>query len=292
MPISTAFFAIVEVVVATGEVTSGDSTIMVRVLAVFFIGVVLMSATPAWTTAAQDAEKAKIMDVFAPAIYQNAMGKTLPYRLLRPQKIDPKQTYPLVLFLHGIGERGTDNAKQLQHGVFEFAKPENRQKYPCFVVAPQCPINNGWIEIDRLFAVRPMSENPTLPLKLALELVEKLAAELPVDGSRIYMTGLSMGGFGTWDAIARRPDFFAAALPVCGGGDVTQAPKLTHLPIWTFHGDKDITVLPSRTITMIEAIRKAGGKPKMTIYPGVNHFSWQPAYADPDVMAWLFAQKK
>ena len=101
-----------------------------------------------------------------------------------------------------------------------------------------------------------------------------------------------MGGFGTWDAIQRQPDFFAAAIPICGGGDTAQAPKLKNLPIWAFHGAVDSVVLTRRTTDMIEAIHRAGGAPKMTIYPGVDHGSWVPAYADPAMMAWLFAQKK
>ncbi len=129
-------------------------------------------------------------------------------------------------------------------------------------------------------------------MKLAFELVDKLAAELPVDKDRIYITGLSMGGFGTWNAIAQRPDYFAAAIPICGGGDKTQAPKLKDLPIWAFHGDKDRTVPCRLTVEMIEAIHQAGGKAKMTIYPGVDHDSWSRTYADPAVLDWLFAQKK
>jgi predicted peptidase len=137
-----------------------------------------------------------------------------------------------------------------------------------------------------------MPTKPSVPLKLAFELLDKLTAELPVDKQRLYVTGLSMGGFGTWDAIARRPQYFAAAIPICGGGDTAQAPKLVSLPVWAFHGDKDPVVKPNRTRDMIETIRKAGGTPKMTMYPGVQHDSWNHAYADPAVLEWLFAQKK
>ena len=249
-------------------------------------------------------------DLYEANTYQNADGQKLPYRLMKPEKIEPGKTYPLVLFLHGAGERGEDNAKQLVHGAGDFAKPENRQKYPCFVVAPQCP-SKGW------WAARPAkkpspeaaeksekaekvadakkpeaSEKRVEAGTLAKELVDKLAGELPVDKSRIYITGLSMGGYGTWGAIAAQPDYFAAAIPICGGGDVAQAGKLTKLPIWAFHGDADKTVPPKNTTSMIEAIQKAGGEPKMTIYPGVDHNSWSRTYADPKVLAWLFAQKK
>ena len=219
-------------------------------------------------------------------------GQTLPYRLLKPEKIEPGKSYPLVLFLHGAGERGTDNCKQLVHGAGAFAKPENRRKYPCFVVAPQCPSERRWVEVDWNLPAHVMPEKPSVPLRLTLELLDKLAAELPVDTGRLYITGLSMGGFGTWDAIARWPDRFAAALPICGGGDTAQAPKLKTLPIWAFHGGADHTVATCRTTAMIEAIRHCGGKAKMTIYPGVAHDSWSRTYADPAVLDWFFAQQK
>jgi predicted peptidase len=224
--------------------------------------------------------------------YANSKGESLPYRLLKPEMIESGKRYPLVLFLHGAGERGVDNAAQLVHGAGQFATPENRRKYPCFVVAPQCPADRRWVEVDWALPSHTMPKTISTPLGLALELVERLAAELPVDKSRLYITGLSMGGFGTWDTIQRRPDFFAAAIPVCGGGDTAEAPKLKDLPIWAFHGDKDSVVQPRRTSDMVAAIRRAGGSPKMTTYPNMDHASWVPTYANPDVLAWLFAQKR
>jgi predicted peptidase len=231
-------------------------------------------------------------DAYETKTYRDAAGQTLPYRFLKPEKIEPGETYPLVLFLHGAGERGADNTQQIVYFAAELIKPENRQKQPCFVVCPQCPTECRWVEVDWGRASHTMPEKPSVPLGLALELVDKLAAEMPVDRSRIYVTGLSMGGFGTWDAIQRRPGFFAAAIPICGGGDAAEAPKLKDLPLWAFHGDQDASVMPSRTTTMIEAIRQAGGLPKMTIYPGVPHNSWDRTYANPEVWAWLFAQKR
>ena len=224
--------------------------------------------------------------------YENAKGESLSYRFLKPEKIQSGKTYPLVLLLHGAGERGADNVAQLRHGASEFAKSKNRKEYPSFVVVPQCPTDRKWVEVDWGQPSHTMPKTASVPLTLAFELVEKLVAELPVDKSRLYITGLSMGGFGTWDAIQRRPDFFAAAIPICGGGDTAEAPKLTKLPIWAFHGDHDGVVQPRRTTDMIAAIRKAGGTPKMTIYPGVDHDSWTATYSDPAVLAWLFAQKR
>lgn len=231
-------------------------------------------------------------DLFEAKTYVDADGQSLPYRLLKPETIEPGKKYPLVLLLHGAGERGADNVAQLVHGAGEFAKPENRQKYPCFVVVPQCPTDCKWVNVDWELPSHTMPEKIGEPLRLAIELFEKLAAELPVDRGRLYITGLSMGGFGTWDAIQRRPDYFTAAMPVCGGGDTAEASKLKDLPLWAFHGDADSVVMPLRTKAMIEAIGKAGGTPKMTIYPQVGHDSWVRAYSDPASLEWLFAQKK
>jgi predicted peptidase len=226
--------------------------------------------------------------------YKDARGRTLPYRYLRPESIgDPRMRFPLVLFLHGAGERGTDNEKQLIHGVPEFVKPENRRKYPCYLIAPQCPEGRRWVEVDWGAPRHDMPAEPSEPLRMALELVEAEAKEwLGVDPKRVYITGLSMGGYGVWDAACRRPELFAAAVPVCGGGDEKQAARLTKLPIWAFHGAKDTAVPPERSRNMIAAVRKAGGSPRYTEYPDVGHDSWRPAYRDPALFAWLFAQKR
>jgi predicted peptidase len=235
-------------------------------------------------------------DSYEAKTYVNAEGQKLPYRLLKPEKIEPGKRYPLVLFLHGLGERGTENVRQLLWGAGEFAKAANRREYPCFVVAPQCPPTGLWVRHELKNLQSPqfaLSEKPSEPMALVLELLDKLVAtDLPVDKNRIYVTGLSMGGFGTWDLIARRPNFFAAAIPICARADPVQAAKFKNLPIWAFHGDADPIVPVRHTKEMIEAIRKAGGAPKITIYPGVGHNSWTATYADPEVMAWLFAQKK
>ncbi|HLW63752.1 MAG TPA: prolyl oligopeptidase family serine peptidase [Gemmataceae bacterium] len=209
------------------------------------------------------------------------------YRLMKPENYDPKTQYPLVIFLHGMGERGDDNDKQLLHGVAEFAKDENRKKYPCFLMAPQCPMTTTWADFGNQF-----KKEPTPAMKLLLEAISTHVKELPIDDKRIYITGLSMGGFGTWDAIARKPELFAAAVPICGGGDVKTAERIAKIPIWVFHGAKDNAVKVERSRSMVEALKKAGGEPKYTEYPDVGHDSWVPAYKDADMFAWLFAQKK
>ncbi len=224
--------------------------------------------------------------------FTDASGKVLRYRLLKPENYDSKQSYPLVLFLHGAGERGDDNDKQLIHGIPEFARPENRQKYPCFLAAPQCPDKVKWVDTDWTADAHKQPAEPTEPLRLTMELLDALPKEFNIDRKRIYVTGLSMGGFGTWDILARRPDLFAAAAPVCGGADEATAPKIAKIPIWAFHGAKDTVVKPARSRNMIAALKKAGGSPKYTEYPDEGHGSWAPAYRDPELFQWLFAQKK
>ena len=224
--------------------------------------------------------------------YSDPQGQKLPYRLLKPDPYDPQKQYPLVLFLHGAGERGTDNDKQLVHGVPAFTSEANRKKYPCFLVAPQCPSGARWVEVDWGAASHTQPKEASEPLRLTLELLESLKKELPVDEKRIYVTGLSMGGYGTWDVIARRPDLFAAAAPVCGGGDEATAERIAKVPVWAFHGAKDTVVKPARSRNMIEALKKAGGSPKYTEYPAEGHGSWGPAYRDPELFRWLFEQKK
>jgi predicted peptidase len=221
-------------------------------------------------------------------LYTDPKGKTLPYRLLKPDPCDPRKKYPLVLFLHGAGERGNDNEKQLIHGAPEFAKEENRRKYPCFLTVPQCPEGQRWAD----WSAKKLAARPTEPLRRVMELLQQVEEEYPIDSGRIYVTGLSMGGFGTFDLIERHPERFAAAVPVCGGGDVSAAAKIAHIPIWLFHGARDKAVPVARSRAMVEALKRAGGQPRYTEYLTVGHESWVPAYKDQKMFAWLFAQKK
>jgi predicted peptidase len=230
-------------------------------------------------------------DRFEARTFEGSVGK-LNYRLLKPKNYDPNRQYPLVLFLHGAGERGSDNKAQLVHGMNDFASDEVMEKYPAFVVAPQCPNGKRWVEVDWGAPRHTAPEKPSEPLQLTFEALAALQKEFSIDANRIYVTGLSMGGYGTWDAIERRPDYFAAAAPICGGGDVGNAKKLTKIPIWAFHGDKDGAVKVERTREMIAAIKEAGGNPKYTEYPGVGHNSWTQTYSNPEFYAWLFAQQR
>lgn len=214
--------------------------------------------------------------------------KGLKYRLFKPEAVEGK--IPLVLFLHGAGERGDDNAAQTKHGVKAFVARQAMN--PHVLVAPQCPKGKKWNDVDWHAPTHKTPEAPSEPMALVMELLDVLPKELPIDPKRIYVTGLSMGGYGTWDLLTRRPELFAAAAPICGGGDETSAAKIAKIPQWIFHGDKDGVVKPERSRNMVEALKKAGGEPRYTEYPGVGHDSWTPAYKDPALFEWLFSQKK
>jgi len=231
-------------------------------------------------------------EVFEAKEFISDSGDTLLYRVMVPEEMVDGETYPLVLFLHGAGERGNDNRAQLEWGVHAFANPAFREGNPAIVIAPQAPEDSFWGNISWRNEGTEQTEEPSAPLNLAHQLVLKTIENYPVDESRLYITGLSMGGFGTWDMITRFPDLFAAAMPICGGGDPTKAHLLVEMPIWNFHGAKDAVVPPELSRDMIQAIRIAGGSPGYTEYPDTDHFSWIPAYADANALEWLFNQKK
>jgi predicted peptidase len=215
------------------------------------------------------------------------------YRLLGPKSITPGTRYPLVIFLHGAGERGNDNLSQLKYFPTWMAEQSARKAHPCFILAPQCRDEQKWVDVDwSKIESTPQSPTPTVDMLAVIAALEDTLQREPIDPARIYLTGLSMGGYGSWDLAARMPDRFAAVLPICGGGDEATAAKIKDLPIWCFHGDSDTAVSVERSRTMIEALRAAGGAPKYSELAGVGHDSWTPAYRDPDVLAWIFAQKK
>lgn len=225
--------------------------------------------------------------------YHNQKGDTLKYRFLFPD-YDTLRKFPLVIFLHGSGERGNDNEAQLKWGVENFATDRAMSMYPAFVIAPQCPVNQGWSNFAGYSnnETTVFSPDPSPAMALLRELIQQTIKNYKVDTNRIYITGLSMGGFGTYDAIERYPHLFAAAVPVCGGGDVSKAATIAHIPIWIFHGAEDAAVSPLYSLRMLDALTKAGAHPGFTQYPETGHFSWLAAYSDPLMMEWLFRQHK
>ena len=251
-----------------------------------------LATPPACRADAVTNSAAEVERLFEAKMFRDSQGGLLPYRQLAPPKIEPGQRYPLVLLFHGAGERGTDNRLQLRLMLPAFIREENRTNHPCFVLAPQCPPGKRWVEVDWGSPAHAMPPEPSESMALAFGLLDEAMAALPVDRQRIYVCGASMGGFGTWDALARRPELFAAALPVCGGADLQQAVRIAHIPVWAFHGDRDTVVLPARSSAMIETMRKAGGHPKLTLYPGGDHDAWTATFNSPEVFAWLFAQRR
>ncbi len=227
------------------------------------------------------------LSVFEARVYDDGDGNTLPYRLLIPE--EAQGPMPVLLFLHGAGERGDDNRRQLIHGKDLLIKAA--REFGCIVVAPQCPVGEKWSIVDWSKDKITFSDAPAEPMRRANDLIDNLAEQYDIDKSRIYIMGLSMGGYGSWDAICRWPDRFAAAAPICGGGDPAQANLLVNTPIWAFHGDADTVVSVDLTRAMIHAIKDAGGEPKYTEYPGVGHGSWIPAFAETELLPWLTSQR-
>lgn len=198
---------------------------------------------------------------------------TIHYWLYLPPTSVVQEPLPLVLFLHGAGERG--NNLEL---VKKWGPPRQvgeGEALPFLLISPQCPEGETW-NVDVLE-----------------KLVESVADEFPVDSQRLYLTGLSMGGYGTWNLLARRPDLFAAAVPICGGGNPATAESLKEIPIWAFHGDQDTAVPLEKSQEMVTAIQNAGGKLViLTVYPGVGHNSWSPTYDNPEVYQWLLRHRR
>lgn len=220
---------------------------------------------------------------------------TLPYRILFPENYDKTKSYPLVLFLHGAGERGKDNEKQLVHGSSLFTDPQNRENFPAIVVSPQCPENDFWAPVHREGKdfVFLNTKKPTPSMQLVIRLLNKIIKEEAVDKNRIYVLGLSMGGMGTFDLICRQPKKFAAAIPICGGVSLERLKKVRHMPIRIYHGGSDDVVSPEHSRNAFIEL-KANGSQKVEYieFPGVGHNSWDYAFAQPDFLSWLFKQHK
>jgi predicted peptidase len=211
---------------------------------------------------------------------------------MKPIDYKPGKKYPLVVFLHGAGERGDDNLAQLKHAAKDFALDERRRQYPAYVLFPQCPKDKKWVDVDWSKETSQSPEKPNSTMALVKALTDTMIETAGIDESRIYITGLSMGGFGTWDAIGRYDGLFAAAAPICGGGDPQTVQRFVDLPIWCFHGAKDKTVPVRRSQEMIEALKARGGSPKYTEYPNAQHDSWSETYSNPAFYEWLFAQMR
>jgi len=221
-------------------------------------------------------------------------GLTLPYRIYVPEDYSEDYAYPVVIFFHGAGERGNDNEKQLNNVFPYFFNKKTSPFYHAIIIAPQCPENMQWVDtpwangnysVDKV----PMSK----PMTAAVELLDHVIANYSINTDRQYVTGLSMGGFGTWDILMRYPDRFAAAIPYCGGADPSKAASLVNVPIQTFHDTTDPTVPCAGTRAMVEAIKAAGGTLiEYTETSRHGHNVWNPGVQTPGLATWFFSQRK
>lgn len=231
--------------------------------------------------------------VFQPRIYTSAAGRSMPYRLRVPDDDTPGKSYPLVLFLHGAGERGTDNEAQLKWCGSVLGE-QLQKRHPCFIVAPQCPPGRQWVNTPWTagsYSVDAIPESEEL--RIAIGILKGVGREFNgIDPGRVFVAGLSMGGYGTRDAIMRHPDLFAAAVPICGAGDPSQASSMGHVKVWAFHGSEDDVVPPEGSREMVQALRNAGADVRYTEFEGVGHRSWINTWEEKDLFEWLFQQRR
>ena len=224
----------------------------------------------------QDKRKA---DEFEARYYLSNAGDTLRYRVMRPLEYDPAKKYPMIVCLHHGGAHGTDNINQIGGSdALLFSENFYREKYPAFLFVPQSPEGTGWWD-------------PVMDL-MVMETMRLLEKEFSIDRNRLYVTGTSGGGYGSWHFIGKHPEIFAAAIPRCGAGETTDAKNMVDVAVWAFHGDQDDMVPVSGSRNMIAAIRKAGGNPKYTEYANVGHDLGKVYENTPDLLDWLFAQKR
>src|SRR5579885_209854 len=256
-------------------------------------------------TAAQPSSTATTFDGFQTLTFNDASGSKMTYYLYIPTGYNPGQKYPLVLLLHGGGEVAKANATAQQNRdvllkqyyVQVWISPAIQQKWPSFILVPQVMAPDRWVNVPASTGSYTMTSQPSNSLRMAKEILDWVQQQYKgIDSHRLYVTGLSMGGYGTWEAIERWPNYFAAAAPLAGAGDPSKAYLLVREPIWAFHGAKDTVVPVSGSRDMISAIMLAGGQPLYTEYPDAGHGLWGPGgvydpKADPPFFEWLFSQK-
>jgi predicted peptidase len=252
---------------------------VIALFATLFLGLKLTGETVARLSSDREqARKEKEWEkVWAARTFVGTDGETLKYQLIRPLDFDPNKKYPMVVCLpYGGGVEGAPPAKLL-------LTQENRRKYPAFLFVPFCPKGSGWGGIPNYQTM------DTLVFE-SIEAVEREFKE--IDANRVYVSGVSRGGYGSWHFISLRPDLFAAAMPVCGGGDPSLAANAVDVAIWAFHGENDINVPVTGSRDMIAMIKKSGGNPKYTEFEGAGHDIWGYITKTPGVLDWLFEQKR
>ena len=236
-------------------------------------------------------QKAEISPNFASF---NIKNQSLNYRILFPKNFDKNKSYPLILFLHGIGERGDDNKLQLKYVDKVFLNENNYNNYESVVIFPQAPLDDNWssrlLTKNEIRQVFPENENPTKSLQLVIKLMDSLINEDFIDNKRVYLSGLSNGAMGSFELLKNRPNMFASAVLICGGGNPEWAREFAKTtPVWVAHGSDDDVVLPELSINMVNAIIKYGGSPKFSLYDNVKHDSWFNVFNDPEYLKWMFS---
>jgi len=221
----------------------------------------------------------------------------LNYRILYPKDFDKTKSYPLTLFLHGIGERGDDNELQLKYVDKVFLNQNNYTNYESVVIFPQAPLDDNWssrlLTNNKIRQVFPENEKPTKSLQLVIKLMDSLIKESFIDNKKVYLSGLSNGAMGSFELLKNRPNMFASAVLICGGGNPKWAKDFAKTtPVWVAHGSDDDVVFPELSINMVKAIIKHGGSPKFTLYENINHDSWFNVFDDPNYLKWMFSYTK
>ncbi len=218
-------------------------------------------------------------------------GSVLNYNIFNPGGNDK---LPLFIFLHGAGERGDDNKSQLMHIAPILTNEDNQEQYPAILVFPQCPSEDYWANVNTDGGVWTVSSKGevTPAMGRVIELIRKLRLDNRVDLSRVYLGGLSMGGFGTLDLLSRHADWFAGSVAICGGGDLEKSARYHEVPLWIYHGAKDSVVPVKLSRDLVQKIKAEGGNIKYTEYPEGQHNVWNNAFENPETLKWLFAQSK
>jgi predicted peptidase len=238
-------------------------------------------------------------DLFSKELFVHD-GDTLKYRLLLPKNFDESKAYPLVLFLHGRGEQGNDNETQLVHGSKLFLENYSTDEFPAIVIFPQCPKDDYWSNVKRDYSKTGLEKfkykrkgRPTKSMQLVLDLMDDITNKPYVKKNQIYVGGLSMGGMGVFDILKFRPNMFAAAFPICGGGNPKSVRKYANkVSLWIFDGGKDDVVDPYFSLRMVTALREKGADVKLSYFENDNHNSWDSAFAEPNLLPWLFSKSK
>jgi len=237
---------------------------------VFFAGILIGLALPSLPgQASGDAAGQQ------PQVFEEEVTRTVRFQYLLHLPEDYGKTdkeWPVIVFLHGMGERGDNLELVKKHGPPKIV--EDKTDFPFVVISPQCPDDRWWRTGD------------------LAAFLDRVLGGLSIDEDRVYLTGLSMGGFGTWQLACEHPEKFAAIAPICGGGEPALARWLKDMPVWAFHGAKDSVVPVERTTQMVEATKKYGGSPKMTIYPEANHDSWTETYENPELYSWFLSHSR